>query len=94
MNQPPRNWHTSVSPELREHMVGKLIKAIIPYPDPAILRDRQRIENVVTYARNAEKDIFEAAYDKEAYYQMLAEKIGQERMIQRLNEVQLAADGI
>jgi E1A/CREB-binding protein len=60
--------------------------------DPADIHD-QLIKDFQTYAKNFEKDIFKLAADKEAYYQMLAEKIYkiqkelQEKKNRRLNEL-------
>jgi E1A/CREB-binding protein len=62
-------------------------------PDPAAIHD-QRIKDLITYARKVEKDMFELAPDKEAYYHMLAEKIYkfqkelQEKKKSRLNALQ------
>ncbi|GMR41263.1 hypothetical protein PMAYCL1PPCAC_11458, partial [Pristionchus mayeri] len=69
-----KNWHDDVPNDLRHHLVGKLVKAMFPSPDPAAMHD-QRIKDLIQYARKIEKDMFENADDREEYYHLLSEKI-------------------
>ncbi|KAH7711530.1 bromodomain protein [Aphelenchoides avenae] len=74
---PPANakeWHASITQELRHHMVAKLVKAVFPSPALATLPDA-KAKHLVSYARKAEKEMFEVADDKEEYYHLLALKI-------------------
>ncbi|CAI8019599.1 Protein cbp-1 [Geodia barretti] len=73
-NQQTQAWHQSVQPELRQHLVRKLVETIFPIQNPHALQD-QRVSSLIQYAMKVEKAMFEMATSREAYYQLLAEKI-------------------
>jgi hypothetical protein len=69
-----QDWHKLVTQELRNNLASKLIYAIFPSPGATATQD-PRLHDLITYARNVEKEMFEVANDREEYYHLLAEKV-------------------
>ena len=65
------SWRQDVSPDLRQHLVRKLVTTINPVQD----QDAQQDESLMQYAKDIEENMFELAQSREQYYELLAEKI-------------------
>ena len=71
--QNTKDWHTTVTVDLRTNIVYKLVQAIFPTPNPKDILDG--LHNVVSYAKKVEGEMFEKANTRSEYFQLLAEKI-------------------
>jgi E1A/CREB-binding protein len=92
-----KEWQRRVTSEMRNHLVQKIITALIPITDTGAVRDK-RIINLANYARRVENETFEIANNQEEYFHKLAEKIYKiqkeledRREKKRLQDMQLAA---
>jgi E1A/CREB-binding protein len=92
-----KDWQRRVTQEMRNHLVQKIITALIPITDTGTMRDK-RIINLANYARRVESETFEIANNQEEYFHKLAEKIYKiqkeledRREKKRFQDMQLAA---
>ena len=71
-----KQWHLTVSSEMRNQLLLKLIKSILTDFDPRTeVEMDQRMQKVVCYMRKIEKEMYTVATSREHYYEMVAKKI-------------------
>ncbi|XP_062588701.1 uncharacterized protein LOC134250361 [Saccostrea cucullata] len=91
-----KEWHQSLTQDLRKHHVYLISKAIFPsHINPAFLED-ERMNNLVAYARKVEGDMHDTANSREEYYDLLAERIHKIQKYleeRRLNRIQQSTGG-
>lgn len=69
-----KNWHNSITHELRRHLIDKIIQAVLPQSDRTTVFD-DRVRILLAYAKKIEEEAYEKANSKPEYYYLLAYKI-------------------
>ncbi|KPM08485.1 histone acetyltransferase-like protein 2 [Sarcoptes scabiei] len=70
-----KDWQNNVNQELRQHLVQKIVHAIFPNSEQNLSANDKRLQNLYSYAKKVECDMYSKANSREEYYHLLAEKI-------------------
>ncbi|CAO4371545.1 unnamed protein product [Caenorhabditis nigoni] len=94
MSDCTKEWHNTVTKNLRNHLVAKLVKAIFPDPTREELMNDSLLKDLVANARGIEREMFESANDREEYYHSVAEKIYEiQKELQEKKKSRLSTQG-
>ncbi|KAM6475902.1 uncharacterized protein PHA67_007861 isoform 4-T4 [Liasis olivaceus] len=72
--QQRKDWYENTDQDLRDYVVQRLVHAIFPTPDLAILKDHQ-VEKVVAYAKKVEGDVYESTNHWDVYCCLIMVKL-------------------
>ncbi|VDL59849.1 unnamed protein product [Hymenolepis diminuta] len=67
------DWRTGINSEHRDHVVRRIVKYILPQPDPAAYSD-PRMTNLIEYAKKVENATYNIANSRPEYFQLLSER--------------------
>jgi len=72
--QPTKEWHTRVTPDLRDHLVYKIVQKMLPHPNSQV-RLNVQMHKLVDYAKKMEGDFYGMANSMSEYYNLIAETV-------------------
>ena len=72
----PKSWHEKITPDMRKHLVHKVVQTILPTTSTfdETFKDK-RMASLIDYATKTEFEMYEQAKDQEEYFHLLAERI-------------------
>ncbi|XP_026581654.1 CREB-binding protein-like, partial [Pseudonaja textilis] len=72
--QQRKDWYENTDQDLRDYVVQRLVHAIFPTPDLALLKDHQ-VEKVVSYAKKVEGDVYQSTNHWDVYCCLIMVKL-------------------
>ncbi|VDL98160.1 unnamed protein product [Schistocephalus solidus] len=66
-------WRKNINMEHRNSIVRRIVKYILPQPDPAVYHD-PRMSNLIEYAKKVENTMYTTAEDMDEYFRLLSER--------------------
>ncbi|XP_034286794.2 uncharacterized protein LOC117673491 isoform X1 [Pantherophis guttatus] len=72
--QQRKDWYENTDQDLRDYVVQRLVHAIFPAPDLAVLKDHQ-VEKVVSYGKKVEGDVYQSTNHWDVYCCLIMVKL-------------------